>query len=410
MDGSSPPADDPQAHQSIEVCQQRIADLERRLDELQRSESQLRQIIDLVPDYIFAADAQGRFILVNEALARAYGLTVDQVRGAVEIDLTPDPRQSHRLMADNQEVLKSGKPTFIPEQSVVDAHGNRMTVQIRRIPYTEAGTSRCAVLGVATDITERKLFEKTRREKERIQRDVDIARRIQRGLLPVDTPDLPGFSIAGWNQSADETGGDYFDWLELPDGRLVFSIGDVSGHGIGPAMIVAVCRAYFRASTSSLSTLEEAFGRVNALLMHDLPPNRFVTVAAGLLDPAQARLQIFSAGHAPLLFYNAREDRVISWPADDLPLGISDEMGADSQAREIAFSPGDALVLVTDGFFEWEDENNEQFGTDRLSAAIRRHGQKDPEQIIAGLYNDVKRFVGETRQKDDLTAVVLKRD
>ena len=87
--------------------------------------------------------------------------------------------------------------------------------------------------------------------REKIEHDLDVAREIQRGLLPTAPPNLPGFEVAGWNRAADKTGGDFFDWLELPDGRTIVTVADVTGHGIGPALIVAVCRAYLRASASA---------------------------------------------------------------------------------------------------------------------------------------------------------------
>lgn len=218
---------------------------------------------------------------------------------------------------------------------------------------------------------------------------------------------LEGFELAGWNRSADETGGDYFDWLTLPDGRVAISMGDVSGHGIGPALIVAVCRAYFRASASSGEGLAAIVDRVNGLLRADLPPDRFITLVAGLLDPATASLELFSAGHGPILFYEAARGVVHSAPADDIPLGVA--RGLDGLARTIRFAPGDMLALITDGLHEWASPSGEHYGLERLSAALHRHAALAPDALIAALCAEVEVFAAGTEQQDDLTAVVLKR-
>ena len=147
----------------------------------------------------------------------------------------------------------------------------------------------------------------SRRKAEQLEREMDIARSIQLGLLPKDLPDVPGFEIAGWSKPADETGGDYFDWLTLPDGRTIISIADVTGHGIGPALIVAACRAYFRAVAMNDQSLEEVVLHVNQLLTHDLPPAKFITAVVGILDPKEHAMQMFSAGHGPLLLKISRE-------------------------------------------------------------------------------------------------------
>ena len=131
-------------------------------------------------------------------------------------------------------------------------------------------------------------------ERQRIEHDLDIARNIQRGLLPTTKPELPGFEISGWSQSANKTGGDYYDWQQLPDGRFLVSLADVSGHGIGPALVAAVCRAYARASiTSDGQDLSRFVQRLNDLLVEDLPEGRFVTYVGVLLDPKTNRRRWF---------------------------------------------------------------------------------------------------------------------
>jgi serine phosphatase RsbU (regulator of sigma subunit)/protein-S-isoprenylcysteine O-methyltransferase Ste14 len=248
----------------------------------------------------------------------------------------------------------------------------------------------------------------TRRKLDRIENDLRTARSIQMGLLPKNPPKITGYDVAGFSEPADQTGGDFYDWFELPDGRVMFTIADATGHGIGPAILVTACRAYFRALASHDDPLERITAQVDALIAADVPDGRFVTAAVALLDPHNNRLSLYSAGHAPLFLYVAATDRIEAIEADQPPLGISSFCG-DSRARVIELAPGDTLALVTDGFFEYFNASEEIWGSDRLSESIRRHHSRCSRELIRGLHRDVIDFSQGTPQADDITAVVIKR-
>jgi sigma-B regulation protein RsbU (phosphoserine phosphatase) len=244
--------------------------------------------------------------------------------------------------------------------------------------------------------------------KQRIERDLNIAREIQQGLLPKTPPDLPGFEIAGWNRSADETGGDCFDWLRLPGGHLAISIGDATGHGIGPALVAAEARALLRGTLMQSRDLARVVPQINDLLGEDLREGTFVTAFIGLLDPAQSSVEYVSAGHGPLLVYTAAEDAFNEVPTHGLPLGLMPEVEFDPPTH-VPLAPGDMLLLFTDGFFEWSRPDGEQFGTDRLTEVVRRHRDLPVAEIIALVYAAVVEFSEGTKQADDCTAVIVKR-
>jgi phosphoserine phosphatase len=244
---------------------------------------------------------------------------------------------------------------------------------------------------------------------EKLERDLDIARDIQLGLLPKESPGIPGFEVAGWNRPADKTGGDYFDWFTLPDGRTLFTLADVTGHGIGPALIVAVYRAYMRASAGDGTVeLGSVIGQVNDLLCADIPEGRFITAAIGLISSTKHQVKLLSAGQAPILFHEAKTGTLHNWDADDIPLGVMDDMEF-SGGRAIAFSPGDVLVLTTDGFFEATNAADEPFGIQALEQLIRQYHQLPPAELIEHLYRKVTAHVAGEAQGDDLTALVIKR-
>lgn len=245
-------------------------------------------------------------------------------------------------------------------------------------------------------------------ELERINHDLDIARSIQRGLLPASPPQLDNFEVAGWNQPANETGGDYFDWQLLPDGQLAISVGDATGHGIGPALVSALCRAYARASFLANHDHNQILERLNSLLANDLADNRFVTFAVMFLNPVSSEIKVLSAGHGPILWYRRSTNKLENFEAQGIPLGMINGMGYED-ARIHCLKAGDMIVLVTDGFYEWQNPDGDEFGLDRLKETIWRARDCPAEEVIARLHREVKHFARGTRQEDDLTAVVLKR-
>jgi serine phosphatase RsbU (regulator of sigma subunit) len=241
-----------------------------------------------------------------------------------------------------------------------------------------------------------------------VRHDLDIARSIQQGLLPTTAPKLKDFEIAGWNQPADQTGGDYFDWQRLPDGRIAISLADATGHGIGPALVSASCRAYARASLLVSDGKNGLLGRLNELLADDLSANRFVTFALVFLDAARSKVKILSAGHGPILWYKYDANKIESLDAQGIPLGMIAGVPY-SEANERTFAPGDMLVLVTDGFYEWENPEGKEFGLSRLENVIRAARDASAEDVIVRLRSAVEKFCKGTEQKDDLTAVILRR-
>jgi serine phosphatase RsbU (regulator of sigma subunit)/protein-S-isoprenylcysteine O-methyltransferase Ste14 len=248
----------------------------------------------------------------------------------------------------------------------------------------------------------------TRRKLDRIEYDLRTARSIQQGLLPKCPPMIPSYEIAGWCHPADQTGGDYYDWMQLPNGLVMFTVADVAGHGIGPALLVAACRAYFRALAHRDDPLEQITAQVDALLAADVPAGRFITAAVALLDPQSNTLSLYSAGHGPMFFYTAATDSVSTLEADQPPLGIS-AISTNSCARKIPFAPGDSITIVTDGFFEYRNAAGELYGADRLSESIRRNQKSNTGSMIKILYDDVLVFASGSPQEDDLTAVIIKR-
>jgi serine phosphatase RsbU (regulator of sigma subunit) len=278
--------------------------------------------------------------------------------------------------------------------------------------FAMSGGAAALLAGVVRDyireaVGEAQAAERAQLKLATVENELEIARSIQLGLLPAGSPEFPGFDIAGRSEPASHAGGDYYDWQMLPDGRLVVGIADVTGHGIGPALVMAVCRAYARATAPTSAGAEDFLHRLNGLISGDVTGGRFITMAVGLVEKT-GDIDLLSAGHGPSFVYSARTGQVEHYGGDGLPLGIFAEESY-SPIRRVRLESGDVLVLITDGFMEQHSPSDEQFGIPRLHETIRRHAGGPAKGLIDALYTDVRTFAATAAQNDDMTVVVMKR-
>lgn len=243
--------------------------------------------------------------------------------------------------------------------------------------------------------------------KQKIEHDLELAREIQQGLLPEKPPEMEGFEIYGWNEPCDETGGDYFDYIPMSDGRLGLVIADVTGHGIGPALLMAEARAYSRATAAAPGSLDRLMFLVNNLLARDLGGGRFVTLFWALLDTDTGRLEYSSAGHGAPVIYQAADGSFAELASTAPPLGIMKDlefpMGPAHQLKK-----GDVMVMTTDGIEEAMNPASEEFGRDRLSKVLATNAQEPAADIVQAVRDAVLEFMAGADQRDDLTMVVVK--
>jgi phosphoserine phosphatase len=244
--------------------------------------------------------------------------------------------------------------------------------------------------------------------KQKLERDLAIAREIQMGVLPEELPSLPGYELAGWSRPADETGGDVYDAASLNDHRVALLLGDATGHGIGPALSVSQVRAMFHMGLLLGADLDQVFSKINEQLTLDLPSERFVTGFIGILDNEDHRLRYHSGGQGPLLHYHS-DGKELEWVnASALPMGMFATLPLVEPAP-IELSPGDIFALITDGFFEYEDPAGEEYGKDRLGQTVLEHAHLPPADLIKAICASVKEFAKGAPQQDDMTIVLIKR-
>ncbi len=246
----------------------------------------------------------------------------------------------------------------------------------------------------------------------KIRQALSLAMEVQQHLLPVSAPRMDGFDIAGKSIYCDETGGDYYDFLELArlDARhLGVAVGDVTGHGVAAALLMTTARALLRSRAAQPGSLSEMMTDINRHLAEDTHQGRFMTLFYGVLDGEQRSVNWVSAGHEPALLYNPGTDSFAEITGPDIPLGIDPEWRYQELSRD-GWEPGEVLVIGTDGIWETRDPDGNMFGRDAFRDLIRRHADESADELCAAITEAVVRFRRHRPQEDDATLVVIKAD
>ena len=265
----------------------------------------------------------------------------------------------------------------------------------------EALAAQCAVALARVRMTEALI------ESEKVKQELQVARVLQMSTLPTTMPSLAGYDMHGQCIPASATGGDTFDLALMAQGLLVV-LGDATGHGIAPALSVTQMHAMLRMALRLGSDLETAFRRVNDQLSDTLPDGHFVTAFIGLLDAAQHRLRFLSGGQGPILHYRAATNDFATHKATSFPMGAMPIVTLRA-AIELALAPGDVLLLLSDGIYEYENASGEQFGVARVERVLRDDALASTATLSARLLAAVQAFAGGAPQEDDMTIVIVRR-
>ena len=242
------------------------------------------------------------------------------------------------------------------------------------------------------------------RDKLGLKGDLEVARQIQFGLLPFEPYERPGVAIANAMRPANTVGGDYFDVIELAEGRLAIAVGDVAGKGMPAALLMALVQGSLRTLLSAGFRGEELAAKLNAHLCATIPSNRLVTLFYGELEPASGRLRYVNCGHNPpfLLAQGASPARL---SATAIALGITTETVFEAMTVEL--EPGDRLVLYTDGVTEAENPKDDEFGEARLCGWLQGNRDEPGQRLVDGVISEVLHYCGTARPRDDMTLMCV---
>jgi sigma-B regulation protein RsbU (phosphoserine phosphatase) len=374
----------------------------RNRAERRASELRYRRLWESSPDAILMMDAHGIIAFVNPAAEIVFSLDAAALIG----------RQFESLLAEGARV-PSVSPTDLSQPAKASpplvelkgraADGRELMMEVAFSDMELQG--RRWQIAFVRDITARRKAEQALQLAEK---EFGLARQVQQQLFPQQAPQIAGFDIAGASFPAVQTGGDAFDFLMMPEGDVGLVVSDVSGHGMGPALIMAETRAYLRIVAFNRRDSGMVLTRSNQVLAEDLEgTGRFVTSLLVRLDAGKRQLAFANAGHSPgyVLGNDGRLRHTLSRRGQ--PLGLDSEVEY-VESDPIPLQSGDVVLMVTDGVEEAESPSGEVFGESRLLQVVRASQGRSARQIIAAVRNAVSEFCGAVPQQDDITLVVAK--
>ena len=249
-------------------------------------------------------------------------------------------------------------------------------------------------------------LKRTTAEKERLVKEIEIAKGIQQSFLPDASPKVEGFDIVATSLPARVVGGDFYDFIPIGPDRWGLVVADVSGKGIPAALFMALSRTLIRASTLGKASIADGIKQANRLIMEDSKTNMFVTLFYTILDAKKRSLEYLNAGHNPPLLLREDTSDLILLKAQGTPLGLFDNL--DVKSDEVTLKKGDIVVLYTDGVTEALNDDKEQFEIDRLVKVAREYQSASVNVILAEIQKALRNFVENQPQFDDITLMVIK--
>ena len=335
------------------------------------------------------ACAQSRAVInVPDCYADArFDRSVDHASGYRTRCMLTLPLIDHRgaLVGVMQVLNKAGGVFDADDETVAVALAAQCAVALQRVRMTEALI-----------------------EGERMRRELDMAREVQMSTLPAAMPAIPGYDVFGMSRPAEQTGGDTFDLMPTARG-LVVVLGDATGHGVAPALSVTQMQAMLRMAFRLGADLTTAFRNVNDQLAATLPDDRFITAFIGLLDVQSHRLRFHSGGQGPILHLSAATGVCTAHRPTSFPLGAM-RLDKLRPAMTLDLLPGDILLALSDGIFEYHDRANAEFGLQRVEDIVRAHHHRPMAEFSAILLEAVRTFGSGAPQGDDMTVVLVKRE
>ncbi len=372
--------------------------------DLRASELRHRSLIENASDVIAVLDCKGVVQFVSPACERVLGRSAEALINSDWFALAYGEDQD-RLRAEFRQVLGQAGTSTAIEGRFIAADGSERVLDTTARNLLDDESIGGVVIN-ARDITERLKAQAAMHESEEQFR---IASEIQQHLFPRNAPQLAGFDIAGASKPAAATGGDYFDYLTTSNGQLALAVGDVSGHGIGPALLMAETRAYLRLLARNRNDLSLILTRANTMVGEDVGKDRFVTMLLAKLDPEKGTIVHASAGHSPAFILGPDGGVKSKLRRTGMPLGIMPS-AEYTVSKPVQLTKGDVLVLLTDGLEETSNPEGELFGVGRILKEVHRRRESTAATIVDCVFGLLKKYSGNVEQVDDLTMIVAKAD
>jgi PAS domain S-box-containing protein len=365
------------------------------LSELKR----LSSAVDQTADAVFITDRNGTIEYVNPGFELMTGYPRAKVLGQ-----TPRILKSGEMPPEYYRQLWSTILRGEPFQSQTVNHradGTKLIVEQTITPMRDQTGQVTHFVSVLKDMTERIRLQEQETENR-------LTGKVQRTLFPKQPPQIEGYDIAGAVFPASNISGDYFDYIRMADNTIGIVVGDVCGHGMGPALFMSEARAYLRSIARYVSDPRRVLSELHSQILPDIADTGFITMFLACLDPDNHVLDCANAGNWPAYILNAQGKVLHELYTDGVPIGVSPTLKL-RRREEILLEPGGIAVFLTDGIPEATDGSYEEFGADRMLSLIKEHHMDPAQKIIDRLREEVLNFMEPTEQADDQTIVICKR-
>lgn len=377
-----------------DLSDQKRAEAERQ--QAVNSNLLLSSAVEQTADTVLISDSTGHIEYVNPAFEQTTGYTRDEAIGNTP-RLLKSGRHGESVYREMWAQLLRGEPyhgTLVNRKKTGELYWTDQTIT----PIKDAAGNVEHFVAVLKDVTAIRKFHEQ-------EVKLGLARAVQQRFFPLP-PDLPGLDIGAASCPADQTGGDYFDFIEAPNGIWYLAVGDVSGHGFDAALIMALARAYTRSFATLDMEVGEVLGRVNKVILGDLEANRYVTMLLVRLDTRAWRLTYASAGHIDgvLMEDGGKADWIMH--STGVPLGLFPDSAFAT--RQFELRRGQILVLGTDGATETCDAEGREFGGGGVMQYVRTHADNPAGDIAAGVCGAARAFAASPDQQDDVTSLIVK--
>ena len=367
--------------------------------DLRENELRYRLLWENSNDGVVLMDEEGSILFANPAIAQMFGHPSEALLGK---------KLSMLIFDDRESGLDGGFPNSnLTSRHLQEVFGNRQDGS--RFPLEISCSSlemhgHLMIAAFLRDITERK---QAQLELEVHEERLQTAREIQQWMFPKVPPTIEGYDIAGVSFPAEAAGGDHFDYLPMTGGRLGLVVADVTGHGIGPALLMSEARAYLRILALNREETGEILTRANAVLSDDLNFERYITMVLICLEPETRRLTFSNAGHPAALVINEVGEVKAHLKRNGVPLGIRAKTSY-ATSDSLTLDSGDMVFLYTDGFDEAMAEDESFFGIEKIVEMLHQFRSLPSRDILQELYQSVNEFTGTQPQADDLTGILVK--
>ncbi len=371
---------------------------------VRESELRYRLLWETAADAIILMDTGSQILFANPAVKEVFGYAPEEVIGQSLTMLQPEPLRAVHVTG-LARYLGSGVKQLnwrATETVGLRKDGQEIPVELSFSEMELSGERR--FVGFIRDITGRKKAEAELHEN---QEQFRVAREIQQRLFPKTSPAFAGFDIAGATYPAEATGGDYFDYLPMQHGRLGIVVADVTGHGVGPALLMSETRAYLRLLALNRDDVGEILTRANLVLAEDVDYEHFVTLLLAQLDPEKRTLIYSSAGHPAGYLLDPAGNIKARLGRTGIPLGLKGDTCYPS-GPPLTLAPGEIVLLLTDGIEEAMAPDNSFFGIERTVDVVRDCREQPAAAIVEALYRAVRDFARHQPQMDDFTAIIVK--